>query len=201
MTTIEDANELSDIKTHFYAIMEHYPTVYANYKANPNLPSAIVNHDKMESRLTALYRRMFALQGKVGMELDQHETNMNELTNANVKLNTALAKRRANFDSNDALITMQEPFTTQQMTDPTTPTATPTPNQISMVSEARDIKTTDYTYSIARIGYLVVGIVVISYFILQTVGSPNSTILEDAKLKAAQLKNKVYTQPTEQPAA
>ena len=86
MTTIEDANELSDIKTHFYAIMEHYPTVYANYKANPNLPSAMVNHDKMESRLTALHRRMFALQGKVGMELDQHETNMNELTNANVKL-------------------------------------------------------------------------------------------------------------------
>jgi hypothetical protein len=65
-----DINELSDIKTQFYAIAEKYPAVYANYKANPNLPSAMKDHDKMESTLTALYRRMFAFQAGVekGME-------------------------------------------------------------------------------------------------------------------------------------
>jgi len=31
----------------------------------------------------------------------------------------------------------------------------------------------------------------VSYFVYQTVGSPDSTILEDAKLKAEQLKSKL----------
>lgn len=219
MTTIEDTNDLSDIKTHFYAIVEKYPAVYANYKANPNLPSAMVNHDKMESKLTALYRRMFALQGKVEAEMDQHETNLNELTNTNVKLNAMLAKRRANLDSSDVIISLREPFTVRQLpgcnsgysncpcVDPNESSCSSkckeacpaTANQISMVAEARDIKKTTYTYSIARIVYLVVGIAVISYFILQTVGS--GTMLEDAKLKAEQLKNKVYAQPDAQPIA
>jgi len=198
MTTIEDANDLSDIKTHFYAIVEKYPAVYANYKANPNLPSAMVAHDKMESNLTALHHRMFALQGKVEAEMDQHETDMDELTNISVKLNAMLAKRRANIDSSDA---MREPSGTlrESFTLGDTPSPTPSSNQISMVAEARDIKKTAYTYGIARIVYLVVGIAVISYFILQTVGS--GTMLEDAKLKAEQLKNKAYAQPDAQPIA
>lgn len=198
MTMIEDTNDLSDIKTHFYAIVEKYPAVYANYKANPNLPSAMVDHDKMESNLTALHRRMFALQGKVEAEMDQHETNLNELTNANVKLNAMLAKRRANLENKHAMLepsdTLRESFTVGD-----NPSPTPSTNQISMVAHARDIKKSAYTYSIARIVYLVVGIAVISYFILQTVGS--GTMLEDAKLKAEQLKNKSYAQPDAQPIA
>ena len=43
-------------------------------------------------------------------------------------------------------------------------------------------------YAIFRIIYLVVGIVTVSYFVYQTVGSPDSTLLADAKLKADQLK-------------
>ena len=198
-TTIEDTNDLSDIKIQFYAIMENYPAVYANHKANPTLPSAIIDHDKLESKLTTLYRRMFALQGKIEAEMDQHETDMDDLTNASVKLNAMLAKRRANLDGKRAMLepiggTLRESFT---VGDPT-PTTTPSPNQISMVAEARDIEKSAYTYSIARVVYLVVGIVMVSYFILQTVG--RSTLLEDAKLKAEQLKNKLYTQTIAQPA-
>ena len=68
------------------------------------------------------------------------------------------------------------------------PDATPSPNQISMVSEVRSIEKTAYAYSIGRIVYLSLGIMIISYFTFQTVGGPNSTILADAKLKADQLK-------------
>ena len=58
-----------------------------------------------------------------------------------------------------------------------------------MVEEAKTIEKTAYMYSIARIVYLLVGIVVVSYFVLQTVGGPDSTILTDAKMKADQVKN------------
>jgi hypothetical protein len=185
--TTTDVNELSDIKTHFYAIMEKYPAVYANHKANPQLPSAMNDYDKMESNLTALYRRMFAFQAGVEKELEQHETKTNESTNANVKLNAMLAKRSAK----DALMPLNA-----IAADPP-----PSPNQISMVAEARNIEHAAYAYSIARIVYLVAGIAVVSYFVLQTVGRPDSTVLEDAKLKAAQLKNTLYAQPTTTQAA
>jgi hypothetical protein len=214
--SIEDANDLSDIKTHFYAIVERYPAVYANHKANPHLPAAMMDNAKMEANLTALHRRMFAFQARVEKETDQHESNLHESTNANMKLNAMMAKRTANIDSSDAIIAMREPFTGRQLpgcnsdysncpcVDPNESSCSSkckevcpaTANQISMVAEARDIERTAYTYSIARIVYLVVGIAVISYFILQTVGS--STIMEDAKLKAAQLTNRLYTQPAEQ---
>jgi hypothetical protein len=63
-----------------------------------------------------------------------------------------------------------------------------TADQISLVSDAQDIEKRAYFYAIFRIVYLFVGIAMISYFIFQTVGSPDSTILNDAKLKADQLK-------------
>lgn len=181
-TTTVDANELSDIKTHFHAIVERYPAVYANHRANPNLPSAMKDHDKMEANLTALYRRMFAFQAGVEKELDHHESAMNDSTNDNVRLNAMLAKRSAFLDGKNALIAMQEPFTVRQ-----DPMSTPSPIQISMVEEAKSIEKTEYMYSIARIVYLLVGIVVVSYFVLQTVAGPDSTILADAKMKAEQL--------------
>jgi len=175
-------NELHDIKLQFDAIMDNYPAVYANHKANPNLPSAMKDHDKMEAKLTALYRRMFAFQAGVEKELDHHESVMTDSTNDNVRLNAMLAKKSAILDGKDALIAMQEPFTVRQ-----DPTSTPSPIQISMVEEAKTIERTAYMYSIARIVYLLAGIVVVSYFVLQTVAGPDSAILADAKTKAEQL--------------
>lgn len=182
-----DMAELSDIKTQFYASVEKYPAVYANYKANPNLPSAMKDHDKMESTLTALYRRMFAFQAGVEKGMEQLETRLNESTNDNAKLNAILAKKVASIDGQDAMIVKRAPvresFVVSGLGD------SPSPVEISLVDEARSIEKTAYAYSIARIMYLVVGIVVVSYFILQTVGDPDSTILTDAKIKAEHLRN------------
>jgi hypothetical protein len=59
-------SELDDIKNQFYLIMENYPEVYANYKMNPHLSSAMMAH---ESRLTELYRRMFAYQASIDKQM------------------------------------------------------------------------------------------------------------------------------------
>jgi hypothetical protein len=189
-TTIA-TNELSDIKTHFYALMEPYSTVYANYKVNPNLPSAADAYNKMEANLTSLYRRMFTFQAGVENELGQHEDTVNDLTNENSKLNAMLARNGGSLKSKHAAMTpnaaVQESFTVTGLGDP----ATPSPNQISLASEARSIEKTAYAYSIGRIVYLSLGIMIVSYFVFQTVGGPNSTILADAKLKTDQLKNTI----------
>lgn len=186
-TTIA-TNELSDIKIHFYALMEPYSTVYANYKVNPNLPSAADAYNKMEANLTSLYRRMFTFQAGVENELGQHEDTVNDLTNENSKLNAMLARKGGSLKSKHAAMVpkaaIQESFTVTGLGDP----PTPSPNQISLASEARSIEKTAYKYSIGRIVYLSLGILIVSYFIFQTVGDPNSTILADAKLKADQLK-------------
>jgi hypothetical protein len=63
--------------------------------------------------------------------------------------------------------------------------------QLSLVAEARDIENHEYIYAIFRIIYLVVGIAMVSYFVYQTVGSPDSTIVADAKNKAEQLKQNI----------
>jgi hypothetical protein len=186
-----EMTELSDIKTQFYAIAENYSAVYANYKANPNLPSAMKDHDKMESNLTALYRRMFAFQAGVEKGMEQLESRLNESTNDNAKLNAILAKRVASINGKDAMIVKRAPvresFVVSGLGGDGPPS--PSPVEISMVDEARSIEKTAYAHSIARIVYLLVGIAVVSYFILQTVGDPDSTILTDAKIKAEQLRN------------
>ena len=221
-------NDLSDLKTHFYALMENYPTVYANYKVNPNLPSAMKDSDKIESGLTSLYRRMFTFQAGVEKELDQDETTVNELTSENSKLNAMLARKNSSLDSKDALMTtnakVREPFTTINglsqlsgciLDSAGNPTNCPcveagssscsgkcqescpvTMNKISLVAEAKSIEKSAYMYSIGRIVYLLMGIMIISYFIFQTVGSPDSVILADAKIKVEQLKNNL-TEKTE----
>lgn len=218
MTTIHD---LSDLKTQFYALMENYPTVYANYKVTPKLPSVMQDHDKIESGLTSLHRRMFAFQAGVEKELDQHETTVTGLTSKNAKLNAMLARKNSSLESKDALMrtnaTVHEPFTTINglsqlsgciLDSAGNPTNCPcveagssscsgkckescpvTTNQISLVAEAKSIEKSAYMYSIGRIVYLLTGITIISYFIFQTVGSPNSIILADVKIKAEQLKN------------
>lgn len=183
-----EITELSDIKTQFYAIVENYSAVYANYKANPNLPSAMKDHDKMESNLTALYRRMFAFQAGVEKGMEQLESRLNESTNDNAKLNAIWAKRVASINGKDAMIVKRAPVRESFVVSGLGGDG-PSPVEMSMVDEARSIEKTAYAHSIARIVYLLVGIAVVSYFILQTVGDPNSTILTDAKIKAEQLRN------------
>ena len=67
------------------------------------------------------------------------------------------------------------------------------PVQISIVEEAKSIEKTAYVYSIVRIVYLLIGIVIVSYFILKTVrgiGSSTSAnanpILDNAIMKNEQ---------------
>jgi len=184
------ANELSDIKTQFYAIVENYPAIYANYKANPNLPSAMTDHDKLESKLTSLYRRMFTFQAAVEKELEQHENALNQLTDVNLNLNATLAKTTASMQGKNAMIvkndTLQNSVTVSGLGDDL-------PVQISIVEEAKSIEKTAYMYSIARIVYLLMGIAIVSYFILKTVrGTGSSTsanatpILDNARMKNEQ---------------
>jgi hypothetical protein len=192
MTT--DDRELDDIKTQFSLIIENYPEVYANFKLNPHLPSAMSAHDKMESNLTALYRRMFAHQAAVDKQLEEHESGLNHLTNENSKLNTTLAKREMSLASTKTIMPNRMPMPLKESFDTITGLAendAPTPVQISIVDDAKNIEKSVYYYSIARIIYLLVGIGIVSYFIFQTIGAPESTVLADAKNKVSQLKDTV----------
>jgi hypothetical protein len=103
------------------------------------------------------------------------------------RLNAAVARRTAVLNNKNAMMVPSnvESFITRPLPD------TPSSTQLSLVAEARDIEKRQYIYAIFRIIYLVVGIAMVSYFVYQTVGSPDSTILEDAKLKAEQLKTKL----------
>jgi len=175
---------LDDLKTQFYAIMEQYPTVYANFKVNPDLPSARDAHDKTEAQLTALYRRMFSFQAEVETAEEQHEDAVNHLTSENSKLNALLARRGSTINRKNAFMTatFKESFINGGLGDDDAgSSATPSAIQISLVAEAKSIEKTSYIYAISRIVYLSLGIMMITYFILQTVGAPDSTILSDAK--------------------
>lgn len=193
MTENATANELSDIKTQFYAIVENYPAIYANYKANPNLPSAMNDHDQMESKLTSLYRRMFAFQAAVEKELEQHENALNQLTNDNLNLNATLAKTNASLQGKNAMIAKNDTLQNSVMVSGL---GDDLPIQISIVEEAKSIEKTAYAYSIARIVYLLIGIAIVSYFVLKTVRgigsstSPNASnppsILDNARMKNEQ---------------
>jgi hypothetical protein len=212
---------LTDIKTQFYAIIENYPTVYANFKATPDLPSARDAHDKTDAALTSLYRRMFAFQAAVEKELNENEETVGQLTTEGAQLNAKVARRTSIVNGRNAMMTPANASVIESFVSglaeqlpgcnaldasgnaTNCPCVLPGQNacysgcgnqcpataiQLSLVSEARDIEKSAYTYAIFRIIYLVVGIAVVSYFIFQTVGSPDSTILEDAKIKAEQLK-------------
>jgi hypothetical protein len=200
-------NELADIKKQFYSLMENYPTVYANYKVNPNLPSAADDYKNLETNLTSLHNRMFTFQSGIEKKLDDNETTVNEFTSKNAKLNAMLARQTSSLDSQDALI-VQEPFGTMNMyglaqlpgcnagktncpcvdENGNCPTSCskcyPTPNQISMVDEAKSIEKTSYLYSIMRIIYLLLVIGLISYFIYKMVGPTPSPSSADAAYDA-----------------
>ena len=194
-------DELQDIKKQFHLIMENYPKVYANFKVNPNLPSAMMEHDKMEANLTALYRRMFAYQASIEKQLEVRGADLQQLTNQNSKLNIMLSKGEMALASmNNVMVQkktikmpVRESFDTiSGLADEDVPTQ----SQLYTVDNARSIEISSYYYSIARIVYLLVGISIVSYFIFQRVDSPDSTILADAKMKADELKSKVIEPAT-----
>jgi hypothetical protein len=221
MTDIATSTELDDIRIHFYAIMENYPTIYANFKANPDLPSARDAHAKTDAALTALHHRMFTFKSALEKALDENESALGQLTVEGARLHAAVARRTAVLNNKNAMMVPShvESFVTRQLpgcnmtTDASgnqVPANCPcveagastcsakcttgcpaSSNQLSLVAEARDIEKRQYMYAIFRIIYLVIGIAMVSYFVYQTVGSPDSTLLSDAKLKADQLKTKL----------
>jgi hypothetical protein len=176
--------DLSDLKIQFNAIMEPYQTVYANYKVNPDLLSASDAYNRMDATLTSLHQRMFTFQAAVENGLDQRETDTNELTSRNASLNAILARKTALYQNAVDLTTGTpvDPYT--PTANSPNPTATPSPNQISLVSEAKSIEKTDYTYSIFRIIYLLLGIFLISYFIYKTVGKSDVISASTSKYNA-----------------
>lgn len=176
--------------------MENYPEVYARYQTSPNLPRAMMAHDKMEADLTALHRRMFAYQASIDKQLEENETSLQNLTTQNSKMNAILSKQEMKVSSmNDV---MKEKKTIKMPVRESFNTITgladedvPTQSQFYTVDNARLIEISAYYYSIARIVYLLVGIGIVSYFIFERVDSPDSTILADAKMKTDELKNKL----------
>jgi hypothetical protein len=216
-TTTLTQSELDDIKTQFYAIMENYPTVYANFKANPSLPTARDAHDKTDAALTSLHRRMFTFQSALERALDENETAVGQLTVQGARLNAKVARRTAVLNNKNAMMespNVVESFVTRQLPgcildasgnpincpcveagantcSKSCSTCPASSTQLSLVAEARDIEKRQYIYAIFRIIYLVVGIAMVSYFVAQTVGSPDSTIIDDAKNKAEQLKQNI----------
>lgn len=226
----DKSKELADIKANFYAMMENYPTIYANSKMTPNLPSAMNARNKTEAALTSLHNRMFMFDATLEKELDDNETVMAQLAKKGAQLNAKIARRTSILDSKDAMISQtpstdalvqasntqtkviesyenratQLPGCSETAGTPTNcpcvaagsnkcntacgPQCPATTDEISLVSEARDIEMKAYFYAISRIVYLFVGIAMVSYFVYQTVGSLDSTILNDAKIKAEQIK-------------
>ena len=58
--------------------------------------------------------------------------------------------------------------------------------------ESASIAKRAYIHAVCRIIYLLIGICVVSYFIYQLVRSPDSVVLNDARVKTAQLANQTY---------
>lgn len=224
--------ELDDIKIQFYAIMEDYPKMYANFKMSPNLPSAREAHDKTEAALTSLHNRMFTFKGALEKKQDENEETMAQLAKKGAQLNAKLARRTAILNNKDQTmatmpltaasstqVTVMEPFismsglsglskqlpgcnsdmsncpcvkagerTCAEACNAQGKKCPPSDANRSLVVEAANIEKRAYVYAVCRIIYLIIVICIVSYFIFQTVGSADSTILYDAKTKAEQLK-------------
>lgn len=230
-------HELDDIKLQFYAIMENYPKMYANFKMSPNLPSAREAHDKTEAALTSLHSRMFTFKAALEKKQDENEDTMAQLAKKGAQLNAKLARKTAILNNKDQTmatmpltassstqVTVMEPFISmsglsglskqlpgcnsdmsncpcvkagqstcaeecnaQGKSNPSKK-CPPSDANRSLVVEAANIEKRAYVYAVCRIIYLIVVICIVMYFIFQTVGSADSTILYDAKTKAEQLK-------------
>jgi len=225
--------ELDDIKTQFYAIMEDYPKIYANFKMTPDLPSAREARDKTDAALSSLHSRMFAFKAAMEQKQDENEETMAQLAQKGARLNAMLARKTAILNNkdqtmatmpltarSDTRVTVMEPFMSTQLpgcsldasgnptncpcvnpgesvcaskcndkgkTDPSKK-CPPSDATRSLVVEAANIEKRAYIHAACRIIYLIIAICIVVYFIFQTVGSADSTILYDARMKADQLK-------------
>jgi hypothetical protein len=221
--------ELDDIKTQFYAIMEDYPKIYANFKMTPDLPSAREARDKTDAALSSLHSRMFTFKAAMEQKQDENEETMAQLAKKGARLNAMLARKTAILNNKDQTmattpltvasntkVTVMEPFislsglrSTQLpgCNNPNNPTncpcvmagesvcaskcnekCPPSDATRSLVVEAANIEKRAYIHAACRIIYLIIAICIVVYFIFQTVGSADSTILYDARMKADQLK-------------
>ena len=219
--------ELDDIKTQFYAIMEDYPKIYANFKMTPDLPSAREARDKTDAALSSLHSRMFAFKAAMEKRQDENEETMAQLAQKGARLNAMLARKTAILNNKDQTmattpltvasntkVTVMEPFismsglrSTQlpgcKSDNSNCPCVNPgesvcaskckekcPPSDAtrSLVVEAANIEKRAYIHAACRIIYLIIAICIVGYFIFQTVGSADSTILYDARMKADQLK-------------
>lgn len=72
------------------------------------------------------------------------------------------------------------------------PNCPPSASQRSLVAESANISKRAYIHAVCRIIYLLIGVCIVSYFIYQLVRSPDSVVLNDARVKTAQLANKTY---------
>ena len=233
--------ELDDIKTQFYAIMEDYPKIHANFKMSPDLPSAREARDKTDAALSSLHNRMFAFKAAMEKRQDENEETMAQLAQKGAQLNAMLARKTAILNNKDQTmaampltaaastrVTVMEPFISMSglsglstqlqgcsldasgnptncpcvnvgertcaskcndkgKTDPNKK-CPPSDASRSLVVEAANMEKRAYIHAVCRIIYLIIAICIVSYFIFQMVGSADSTILYDARMKADQLK-------------
>ena len=227
--------ELDDIKTQFYAIMEDYPKIHANFKMSPDLPSAREARDKTDAALSSLHNRMFAFKAAMEKRQDENEETMAQLAQKGAQLNAMLARKTAILNNKDQTmaampltaaastrVTVMEPFISMSglqsrqlpgcndkhtncpcvnvgertcaskcndegAKDPNKKCPSFDANR-SLVVEAANMEKRAYIHAACRIIYLIIAICIVSYFIFQTVGSADSTILYDARMKADQLK-------------
>ncbi len=229
--------ELDDIKTQFYAIMEDYPKIHANFKMSPDLPSAREARDKTDAALSSLHNRMFAFKAAMEKRQDENEETMAQIAKKGAQLNAMLARKTAILNNKDQTmaampltaaastrVTVMEPFISMSglsglskqlpgcnsdmsncpcvkpgqstcasecndkgKTDPNKKCPSFDANR-SLVVEAANMEKRAYIHAVCRIIYLIIAICIVSYFIFQTVGSADSTILYDARMKADQLK-------------
>lgn len=221
--------ELDDIKTQFYAIMEDYPKIYANFKMTPDLPSAREARDKTDAALSSLHSRMFTFKAAMEKRQDENEETMAQLAKKGAQLNAMLARKTAILNNKDQTmattpltvasntkVTVMEPFSMSGLRSTQLPgciinddnptncpcvmagesvcaskckeKCPPSDATRSLVVEAANIEKRAYIHAACRIIYLIIAICIVVYFIFQTVGSADSTILYDARMKADQLK-------------
>lgn len=93
--------ELDDIKTQFYAIMENYPKMYANFKMTPDLPSVREARNKTDTALASLHSRMFAFKAAMEKKQGDNEETMAQLAKKGAQLNAKIARKTAILNNKD----------------------------------------------------------------------------------------------------
>jgi len=180
---MEMDSELNDIINHFSAATENYSQVYADYKMMPNNPNAQTEYNKKNKTLQTLYDRMFRFKANLDKKMkDSYET-LEQKTKEN---SIALAKKARNDSINQTI----NETANQMIQSPE--------NFIETFEPAKNIDDERvqtgkriYIIAILNIIYILIGILVISFFIYRLVKQSDSVIINDIKTKAEGIKDKV----------